>query len=114
MIARYVQKGEAIDYRPTEAVSAGEVIVQGNLIGIARLDIAANTLGALAIVGAFDIEKTSSLAIPVGTALYWDATNKKATTTATGNQYLGKAILESGAEDETVRVLLNAPFVATA
>ena len=40
MIARFVQDGKAIDYRPSEAVAAGAVIVQGNLIGIARLDIA--------------------------------------------------------------------------
>lgn len=111
MIARYVQKGEAIDYRPSEAVAAGDVVVQGTLIGIARLDIAANTLGSLAVVGVFDAPKATS-AITVGAAVYWDATNHKATTTATGNPYLGKAVLAAESADELVRVLLNAPFVA--
>ena len=53
MIARFVQDGKAIDYRPSEAVAAGDVVVQGTLIGIARLDIAANTLGSLVVVGVY-------------------------------------------------------------
>ena len=47
MLARYVQKGDSIDYRPTTAVAAGDIIVIADLIGIARLDIEANTLGSL-------------------------------------------------------------------
>ena len=54
-MTRYVQKGDAVDYRPTEAVTAGDVIVQGSLIGVARLDIEAGTLGSLAVVGVFDV-----------------------------------------------------------
>ena len=45
--------------------------------------------------------------------LYWDAANKKATAVAAGNPYLGKATRAAGAADETVRVLLNAPYTAT-
>ena len=57
MLARYVQKGDSIDYRPDTAVAAGDVIVIADLIGIARLDIEAHTLGSLAVVGVFDITK---------------------------------------------------------
>ena len=39
MLARYVQKGDSIDYRPETAVAAGDVIVIADLIGIARLEI---------------------------------------------------------------------------
>lgn len=113
MTARYIQKGEAIDYRPTENVAAGDVIVLGNLIGIARLDIPANTLGALTVVGCFEAPKATG-AINAGVVVYWDATNSKVTTTATGNPYLGKAIYAAESGDETVQFLLNAPYVATA
>ena len=65
MLARYVQKGDAIDYRPTEAVAAGDVVIIADLIGIARLDIEANTLGSLAVVGVFDVVKADG-AIPSG------------------------------------------------
>jgi len=113
MIARYVQKGESIDYRPSAAVAAGDVVVQGSLIGVARLDIAANTLGSFAVVGVFDVAKAAG-AIAAGAAVYWDAANHAATTATAGNPYLGKAVLAAEAADETARVLLNAPFVATA
>lgn len=114
MLARFVQKGESIDYRPDTPVAAGDVVVQDNLVGIARLDIPAGTLGSLAVVGVFDVEKDSS-AVAAGNAVYWDADAKKATTAKTGNQYLGKAILDADASGETVRVLLNAvsDFVAS-
>jgi len=113
MIARFIQDGKAIDYRPTEAVAAGDIVVQGTLIGIARLDIAANTLGSLALSGVFDAPKATG-AITVGAAVYWDAANFNVTMTAAGNPYLGKALLAAASADETVRFILNAPFVATA
>ena len=107
MLARFVQRGESIDYRPDTPVAAGDVIVQDNLIGIARLDIAAGTLGSLAVVGVFDVVKDNS-AVIAGNAVYWNADAKKATTAKTGNQYLGKAIQDAEASGDTVRVLLNA------
>ena len=108
MLARYVQKGDSIDYRPDTAVAAGDVIVIADLIGIARLDIEAHTLGSLAVVGVFDIVKADGQ-IPVGESVYWDAEAQKATLVSGSNHYyLGKAILTADAEAETVRVLLNA------
>jgi len=109
-MTRYVQKGEAVDYRPTENVAAGDVIVQGSLVGVARLDIEAGTLGSLAVVGVFDAPKAFG-EIAVGTPLYWDAENKQASVTQSGKQYLGKSVAFAADNDEVVRVLLNAPYV---
>ena len=111
MLARFVQKGYSIDYRPNVSVSAGDVIVQGSLVGIARLDIPANTLGALSVVGVYEIAKAAE-DITVGTVLYWDATNQNVTATATDNQYIGKAVSAAESTDDTVCVQLNAPYVA--
>ena len=110
-MTRYVQKGEAVDYRPSEAVAAGDVIVQGSLVGVARLDIEAGTLGSLAVVGVFDVPKVYG-EIAVGTPLYWDAENKQATVTQSGKPYIGKSVAFAADNDEVVRVLLNAPYVA--
>jgi len=107
MLARFVQKGESIDYRAETPVAAGDVIVQDNLAGIARLDIPEGKLGSLAVVGVFDIVKDDSV-VTAGNAIYWNAGAKKATIAKTGSQYLGKAILDADASGETVRVLLNA------
>lgn len=106
MKAIYVQPGNTIDYTPSTAVAAGDVIVMGTIIGIASYDIAANTLGALAVCGVFDMPKASG-AITPGAAVYWDNTNKNITTTATGNTVAGVAIATAGAADSTVRVLIN-------
>ncbi len=109
MLARYVQKGDSIDYRPADAVAAGDVVVIADLVGIARLDIEGGTLGSLAVVGVFDVVKADG-AIPSGSTVYWDAGAKKATTVSGSNHYLGKAIAVADAGSETVRVLLNAPY----
>ena len=111
MLARYIQRGHSIDYRPTSAVAAGDVVVQGNLVGIARLDIPANTLGAISVVGVYEIAKAAE-SVTVGAVLYWNATDKNVTTTATGNQYIGKAVTAAESTDDTVCVQLNAPYVA--
>ncbi len=112
MIAKYVQLGGAVDYRPIDKVSAGDVVIQGELVGVARLDILANTLGALAVGGVFDIEKEATEVISAGSLIYWDKTNKQATSTATDNHYLGKSIKDAETGEFYVRVLLNAPHVA--
>ncbi len=111
MKARYSQDGKSIDYRPTEAVAAGDVIVLNTLVGVARLDIPADTLGSLAVAGIFETEKAAG-AVAAGVPVYWDAANKVVTTTATGNVYFGKAVYAAEASDATVYVLLNAPYVA--
>ncbi|MBR6240126.1 MAG: DUF2190 family protein [Lentisphaeria bacterium] len=107
MNARYVQKGESIDYRPTENTHAGSIIPLGNLVGIARLDIRAGELGALAVTGVFESPKGNE-AIDVGDAVYWDTENEVATTTPTGI-YLGKAIGNAQASSDFVNFLVNAP-----
>ena len=109
MLARYVQKGDSIDYRPSSAVAAGDVVVIADLVGIARLDIEANVLGSLAVVGVFDIVKAAGQ-IPSGSTVYWDAGAKQATLVSGSNQYLGKAIASATDGDDTVRILLNAPY----
>ena len=107
--AQFIHDGKSIDYTPGADVSAGDVVVQGDLVGIAKLDIAAGALGALAVTGVFDIAKASgsSAVIAAGSKIYWDADEEVATTTAGDNKYLGKAIKTAGSDDATVRVRLD-------
>lgn len=72
MDARYVQKGDAIDFRPDRDIAAGEVVVLGNLVGVAKLDIKAGELGALALEGVFEMAKVPNWGI-IGCGLVgWD------------------------------------------
>ncbi len=107
--ATFIQEGSAIDYTPGADVAAGEVVVQGDLIGITRLAIKANTLGALAVVGVFEVPKATGggTALAIGVIVYWDATNQRATTTASGNKQLGKVAKAAADADAKVRVRLT-------
>ena len=107
-MATFVHNSNSIDYTPSSAVAAGDVVVQGELIGVARTPIAASALGSLAVVGAFDFAKATGAgtAIAAGANCYWDATNKVATTTATGNKLIGKCVKAAADADATVRIRL--------
>lgn len=107
--AIFIHDGNSIDYTPGANVSAGDVVAQGELVGIAKLDIVANALGALAVTGVFDLPKATGAgtAITAGAKVYWNATASQATTTASGNKYLGKTVRAAADGDATVRVRLE-------
>ena len=65
MSARYIQKGESIDYRPETDVRAQTIVPFPGFVGITRLDIRAGELGALAVSGVFESPKAAE-AIAVG------------------------------------------------
>ena len=96
-MATFIQDGDAVDYSPSADVAAGEVVVQGDLVGMAKTPIAAGTLGSLATRGVFDFAKATGGAIASGAVLYWDATNGVATSTASGNKRIGKAVAAAAA-----------------
>jgi len=106
MQAHFIHDGKSIDFLSESDVPAGSVIVQGSLVGVTKLDVKAGRLGALAVVGVFDIEK-GTVAIPLGSKVYWDATAKQAVLTATGNAPLGIAVQEADAADAIVRIRLG-------
>ncbi|MGC9455751.1 MAG: DUF2190 family protein [Phycisphaerae bacterium] len=109
--ASFVHNGSSIDYTPGSDVSAGDVVVQGDLVGITKTPIAANALGSLAVVGVFDLPKAtgSGEAIAAGVKVYWDVADGVAKTDdeSGANKLLGKTVAAAGDDDETVRVRLS-------
>ena len=103
--ARFIHDGNSIDYTPGSAVSAGDVVVQGDLIGVAKLNIVASALGALAVAGVFDFPKTagSGEAITAGAKVYWDVTDQVAKTDdeSGANKLIGKTVKDAGDNDAT-------------
>jgi predicted RecA/RadA family phage recombinase len=104
--AIYVQEGDMLDFTPTVDVPAGQVIVQGDLVGVATVEIKANRLGSLALEGVFDLAKPGTVTFAVGTTVYWDDTANVVTTTSAGNKLLGKVARAAALADPTVRVRL--------
>jgi len=109
--AVFAHEGAAIDYTPGADVSAGDVIVQGDLVGVARLDIKAGVLGALAVTGVFDFAKATGVgtAIAAGVEVYWEVADAEAKTDSeTGaNKLIGKTIAAAGDNDAEVRVRMS-------
>lgn len=107
MKARYIQRGESIDYTPETDVAAGDIVKVGGLVGVAKLDIKAGELGALALVGIYEIT-TNSTAIAAGAMVSVDpATGKVCAQDASGAVKFGHAVAAAGAGDSTVLVRLT-------
>ena len=112
---RYQSNSCSIDYTPGSAVTAGDVIVQGSVVGIATQDIAASVKGSLALDGVFKVPKITG-ANAVGTLIYWDPTGDPvggtsgtgaATSTAGSLKQLGYVAVASLSADEKVQVVLS-------
>lgn len=109
--AIFRHEGAAIDHTPVANLASGDVVVQGGLVGVARLDIKANTLGSLAVEGVFDFLKGvgPGSALAVGTDAYWDAANQQATAdpAAGANKRIGRVVKAAADNDATVRIRLS-------
>ena len=107
-LTTYVSDGRYVPYTPTVDVAAGDVVVQGELVGVAVSDLPANKLGDLCVDGLVRFPKSTAggSAITAGSLLYWDAGAKVATTNANGgaNKYLGKNPLAAADADASVLV----------
>ncbi|MDR1611872.1 MAG: DUF2190 family protein [Planctomycetota bacterium] len=109
MGATYRQTGDSVDYTPSADVTAGDVVVQGDLVGVAKLDIKTGALGALALAGVFDFPKASGDGgIAAGARCYWDAAEgvAKVDAEAGANKPIGKSIKAAGDTDTKVRIAL--------
>ena len=100
-MADFRSNGDMIDYTPASAVKAGDVVLVGSIVAVAKSDIASNEKGALAVEGIFRFDKAtgSSTAIAAGAKCYWDAENEQATTVAESNKTIGYAVPKEGEDD---------------
>ena len=105
-MALFLHEGQSIEYAPSSDIAAGDVVVQGDLVGIARTPIAANQVGSLAVCGVFEFSVADVAGFAVGITVYWNATNKALATTSNSgaNKLLGKVVAISSGR---VRVRLT-------
>ena len=107
MTTKYVMSGDVIDYVAGSAISSGQVLLVGVRVGVALADIANGATGAVAMEGVFTIAKLSTDVVAQGAALYWDNTNSRLTTTASGNTLAGYAFKAAGNGVTTVDISIN-------
>lgn len=92
----YVQDGDKLVLTAPYAVTSGAGALVGAIFGIAQHDAANGAPVALQLTGVVTINKIGSQAWTVGALVYWDDTNKRATTVSSGNTRIGRATAAVG------------------
>ena len=105
MIATFYKEGKVVDYTPAAAVAAGDIVIIGDIVGIAKLDIAAGERGALALEGIFAVAKGST-AFDFGDKVDFSAQSDVATAVDT-DTLIGVATAAAAASDATVLVKIG-------
>lgn len=112
--ATYWQRGETLDYKNTTdtTIEANTVISFGGHIGIAGTDIFPGELGSLHVTGVFEIPKTTTETIEMGTVVYFDGegiTNVEddGETSPTAYPLAGYAAQAAAASDTVILVKLG-------
>jgi len=109
MATNYLQQGDVLDYLndSEESIASGEVVLVGKRLSVALTDIAPGVVGAIQMVGVFNLPKAAEV-ISIGTPLYWKASQQQLTKTATGNILVGFAYANTTAADKTTAIKINA------
>lgn len=108
MKASYCQRGESLDYTNSSVlkIEAGEVVNLITRIGVAGTEINPGEIGSVHVVGVFKMDKATSEAISMGTAVYYDENAECITATAASNIPAGYATASASASDAYVYVKL--------
>lgn len=94
------------DHQPSTDVTAGDVLVIGNVPYVAIHDIAANELGAIAAKGAvFLFDNVDSISVVAGTLVYWDDPAQKLVTDPGNNACFGVVTVDAAFDDVTIAAL---------
>ncbi|KAF2991618.1 DUF2190 family protein [Methylocystis sp. MJC1] len=91
---------------PDGGVRRGELLIIGKLCGVATDAAEAGQEVEILMEGCFDFPKDGG-AMSLGSPVYWDATDKRASATAQGRTRIGVAIGAAPPEVEIVRVRLD-------
>ncbi|MBL4709750.1 MAG: DUF2190 family protein [Flavobacteriales bacterium] len=112
----FVQEGAIVDHVAASAITSGDVVLIGPLVGVAVTDIANGETGSVAIEGVFDIAKNTSTVMAVGSTPRWDVSATEISTAAAASGDVGGAFVVVKAAlsaDATVNVKLTPNGSAT-
>lgn len=104
----FVRNGNKLPYANATGatITSGTLVIVGALAGVAETDIADQTTGTLNLKGVFSLPKANG-AVSQAAKLYYDATNKVLTTTASGNTLCAVAADAALAGDANVNAALT-------
>lgn len=106
----FVQQGDVLTLTAPYAVAAGAAFKVGAIIAIATSAAESGATVEGITEGVVDVAKVNAQAWTAGALIYWDDSQKLATTTSTSNTLMGVAVLAAPNPSATGRVRLNGSF----
>lgn len=103
----FIQPGEAIDLTVSADTLSGEVVIVGDLIGVASCTVKSGEVVAVNREGVYELPKKTGTAMAVGDKAYYNATDKEVTDD-NADTLIGVVTEVAAAGDDVVRVLINA------
>ncbi|MBI1649870.1 DUF2190 family protein [Hyphomicrobium sulfonivorans] len=88
----FIQPGDVVTVTAPANVASGSGVLVGTLFGVAAFSALADAEVEIKTTGVFELPKTAAQAWDVGAAIYWDGAAGVATTVATDNVPIGKAL----------------------
>jgi predicted RecA/RadA family phage recombinase len=107
MATNKIQDGYTVEYAAPYAVTSGQGALIGVRFGVAQVTLALNERGNFDHTGVHRLTKATGEAWAEGAALFWDNTNRRVTTTSSGNTRIGTAANAALSADAVGNVLLN-------
>lgn len=109
--ALYRQKGEALDYTPSTAITGGQMVqLPDGRAAFATNDIEADVKGAVRVCGVVRVLKTVGIALLAGGDAFWDVSANKAhfrPENSTVDFLAGMVLEDALAADTEVDIVLN-------
>src|SRR5687768_69383 len=107
MATNFVQNGEVITLVAPYQRNSGEGALVGSIFGVATTTVANAVAAEFAIVGVWDLAKTSAQAWTQGQKIYWDNANKRCDSDSTVGTLIGMATEAAANPSATGKVRLN-------
>lgn len=103
----FVMPGENLDIIAAAEITSGQLVVVGDIVGVAQGDAEIGNGAVIVRRGVFALPKPTAQAWAVGAKLYWDAADGVVTATASGNKLIGAAAEPAANPSATGLVLLD-------
>lgn len=107
MATNFIRDGATIRHTETPAVSSGEGVIIGAMLGVAINDIAANTEGEYSVMGVYEMPKLTANVMAVGDVVNWNDSNKEFQNATSDLDGVGVVWKASDGSTTTVQVKLN-------
>ncbi len=103
----YIQPGNVVTLpAPVGGALSGQALLIGSLFGVAAYSALQGADVEVALEGVYELPKATG-ALAAGQKVYWDATNRVVTGTATNNVAIGAVVAAVASAALTVRVRLD-------